>query len=55
MDNHNFNNYVHLIYPDGLEIKDTTESDKSALYLAAPDPTFAFFLSEVRVVLHSIL
>jgi hypothetical protein len=27
--NHNFQNYVHLIYPDDLEIKDTTESDKS--------------------------
>jgi hypothetical protein len=25
--------YVHLIYPDELEIKDTTESDKSASYL----------------------
>jgi hypothetical protein len=31
--NHNFHNYVHLIYPDELKIKDTTESDKSALYL----------------------
>jgi hypothetical protein len=31
--NHNFHSYVHLIYPDELEIKDTTESDKSALYL----------------------
>jgi hypothetical protein len=31
--NHNFHNYVHLIYPDELEIKDTTESDKSASYL----------------------
>jgi hypothetical protein len=28
--NHNFHNYVHLIYPDELEIKDTTESDRSA-------------------------
>jgi hypothetical protein len=28
--NHNFHDYVHLIYPDELEIKDTTESDKSA-------------------------
>ena len=31
--NHNFHNYVHLIYPDELEIKDTTESDKFASYL----------------------
>ena len=29
---HNFHNYVHLIYPDELDIKDTTESDKSASY-----------------------
>jgi hypothetical protein len=29
INNHNF----HLIYPDELEIKDTTESDKSASYL----------------------
>jgi hypothetical protein len=33
MNNHDFHNYVHLIYPDELEIKDTTESDKSASYL----------------------
>jgi hypothetical protein len=33
IDNHNFHNYVHLIYPDKSEIKDTTESDKSASYL----------------------
>jgi hypothetical protein len=33
INNHNFHNYVHLIYPDDLEIKDTTESDKSASYL----------------------
>jgi hypothetical protein len=25
--NHNFHNYVHLIYPDELEMKDTIESD----------------------------
>jgi hypothetical protein len=31
--NHNFHNYVHLIYPDELKIKDTTESYKSASYL----------------------
>jgi hypothetical protein len=31
--NINFNNYVHLIYPDELKIKDTTEFDKSASYL----------------------
>jgi hypothetical protein len=30
---HNFHNYVHLIYPDELKIKDTTESEKSASYL----------------------
>jgi hypothetical protein len=30
--NHNFQNYVHLIYPDELHIKDTTESNKSASY-----------------------
>ena len=29
----NFHNYVHLIYPDELEIKDTTESDRCASYL----------------------
>jgi hypothetical protein len=29
INNHNFHNYVHLIYPDGLEIK----ADKSASYL----------------------
>jgi hypothetical protein len=33
INNHNFHNYVHLIYPDELEIKDTTESDKSTSYL----------------------
>jgi hypothetical protein len=33
INNHNFHNYVHLIYPYELEIKDTIESDKSALYL----------------------
>jgi hypothetical protein len=33
INNHNFHNYVHLIYPDELGIKDTTESDKSASYL----------------------
>jgi hypothetical protein len=33
INNHNFHNYVHLIYPNELEIKDTTESDKSASYL----------------------
>jgi hypothetical protein len=31
--NHNFHNYIHLVYSDELEIKDTTESDKSATYL----------------------
>jgi hypothetical protein len=31
--NHNFHHYVHLIYPNELKIKDTTESDKSASYL----------------------
>jgi hypothetical protein len=33
INNHNFHNHVHLIYPDELEIKDTTESDKSASHL----------------------
>jgi hypothetical protein len=33
INNDNYHNYVHLIYPDELEIKDTTESDKSASYL----------------------
>jgi hypothetical protein len=33
MNNNNFLNYVHLLYPDELEMKDTTESDKSASYL----------------------
>jgi hypothetical protein len=33
INNHNVHNYVHLIYQDELEIKDTTESDKSASYL----------------------
>jgi hypothetical protein len=33
INNYNFHNYVHLIYPDALEIKDTTESDKSASYI----------------------
>jgi hypothetical protein len=31
--NHNFHNYVHLIYHGELEITDTTESDISASYL----------------------
>ena len=33
INNHNFHNYVHLIYPEELDIKDTTESDRSASYL----------------------
>jgi hypothetical protein len=33
INNHNFHNYALSIYPDELEIKDTTESDKSASYL----------------------
>jgi hypothetical protein len=33
INNHNFHNYVHLIYFDELEIKGTTESDKSASHL----------------------
>jgi hypothetical protein len=28
-----YHKYGHLIYPDELEIKDTTESDKSGSYL----------------------
>jgi hypothetical protein len=31
--NNSFQNYVHLIYPDELKIKESTESDKSASYL----------------------
>jgi hypothetical protein len=27
INNHNFHNYIHLIYPNELEIKDTTESE----------------------------
>jgi hypothetical protein len=33
INNNNFHNYVHLVYSDELEIKATTESDKSASYL----------------------
>jgi hypothetical protein len=33
INNHNFHNFVHLTYPDELEIKDNTESDKYASYL----------------------
>ena len=33
INNHNFHNYVHLIYPEELDIKDTTASDRSASYL----------------------
>jgi hypothetical protein len=33
INNCNFHNYVHLIYPDELEIKDATEYNKSASYL----------------------
>jgi hypothetical protein len=33
INNHDFHNYVHLIYSDELEIKDTTKSDKSDSYL----------------------
>jgi hypothetical protein len=35
INDHNFHNYVYLIhvYPDELEIKDTTQSDNSASYL----------------------
>jgi hypothetical protein len=35
VNNENFHNYVHLIYPDELEIKDTAESYKPASYLHA--------------------
>jgi hypothetical protein len=28
-----YHNYAHLIYPDKLEIKDTTESNLSSLYM----------------------
>jgi hypothetical protein len=33
INNHDFHNHVTLIYPDELEIKDTTKSNKSASYL----------------------
>jgi hypothetical protein len=33
INNDNFQNYVHMIYPDELEIKDTKKSDISASYL----------------------
>jgi hypothetical protein len=33
MNNHDFHNYDHLIYPDEIEIRNTTESDKPASYL----------------------
>jgi hypothetical protein len=33
INNNIFHNYIHLIYPDELEIKDTTESDKCAEFL----------------------
>ena len=35
INNHNFHTYIyaHLIYPDELEIKDTTESNRCASYL----------------------
>ena len=33
INNNNFQNYVHMIYPSELEIKDTTESRTSASYL----------------------
>jgi hypothetical protein len=33
INNNNFHNYVHVVYPDELEINDTTESDRSASYL----------------------
>jgi hypothetical protein len=32
INNHNYHSYVHLICPDELEIKETTEYDKSASY-----------------------
>ena len=33
INHHNFHNYVHLIYPEALDIKDSTETDISASYL----------------------
>jgi hypothetical protein len=33
VNNYNFHNYVHLIYPDDLKIKHTTEFENSATYL----------------------
>jgi hypothetical protein len=40
INNHSFHSYVHLIYPDELDIKDTIESDKSASYFLFPYPHF---------------
>jgi hypothetical protein len=34
INNRNFHKFVNLIYPDELEIKDITESEKSASYLS---------------------
>jgi len=33
LNNHQFKDYLHLIYPTELEIKDTTETTTSASYL----------------------
>jgi hypothetical protein len=33
INNHDFDSYVHLIYHNEIEIKDTTEPDKPASYL----------------------
>jgi hypothetical protein len=33
INNNNYYDYIHLIYPDELEIKGNTGSDKSASYL----------------------
>jgi hypothetical protein len=48
INNHDFHNYVHLIYPDELEIKDTTESVKSASYL----DIYAPFQEKGHIALH---
>ena len=33
LNNNRFSDHLHLIYPSALEIKDTTDTDKSASYL----------------------
>jgi hypothetical protein len=48
--NHNFHTYVHLIYLEKLEIKVTTESDKSATYLNILDRQIDLFISKRCII-----